>query len=188
MQPFFTILAALLFGSFLWRQIQRFFNKNWRFFLQITWSHCLPSSVAIFGNLSRIWLLLTPFGYQNFLFGYLFFLATFLATFRNWQKNCLNRFRTSLKPDSKMHQHFMNLTCEKTVVELIYNLFGNIHLNAPSQFEWFGTSSEQVWNLSNQFRTGLEPVLNSFFCLFLKVAKKVAKLQVWLMTWAKSLN
>ena len=38
-------------------------------------------SVAIFGNLSRIWLLLTPIGDQNFLFGYLSFLATFLATF-----------------------------------------------------------------------------------------------------------
>ena len=34
-------------------------------------------SVAIFGDLSWIWLLLTPFGYQNFLFGYLAILATF---------------------------------------------------------------------------------------------------------------
>ena len=44
-------------------------------------------SVAIFGDLSRIWLLLTPFGHQNFLFGYLSFLATFLATFENLAKN-----------------------------------------------------------------------------------------------------
>ena len=30
--------------------------------------------------------------------------------------------------------------------------------------------------IKNRFRTGLEPVLNRFFVLFLKVAKKVAKL------------
>ena len=48
-----------------------------------------------------------------------------------------------------MQQNFINLNCEKTVVELIYNLFGNIVLNGPSQFEWFGTGSEQVWNPSN---------------------------------------
>ena len=47
----------------------------------------LIASVAIFGDLSQIWLLFTPFGYQNFLFGYLSFLATFLATFENLTKN-----------------------------------------------------------------------------------------------------
>ena len=34
-------------------------------------------SVAIFGDLSRIWLLLTPFGDLNFLFGYLSFWLLF---------------------------------------------------------------------------------------------------------------
>ena len=41
-------------------------------------------SVVIFGDLSQIWLLLAPFGYQNFLFGNLSFLATFEISEKNW--------------------------------------------------------------------------------------------------------
>ena len=49
-------------------------------------------SVAKFGDLSWIWLLLTSFGYQNFLFGYLSFGYFFGYFWKFGQKLVLNRF------------------------------------------------------------------------------------------------
>ena len=49
-------------------------------------------SVAIFGNFSRIWLLLTPFGDQNFRFGYLSILATFCLLLKIWLKTGFGSF------------------------------------------------------------------------------------------------
>ena len=54
------------------------------------------SSVAIFGDLSRIWLLLTPFGYQNFFLATCPFWPLFWLLLNIWLKTgfkpVLNRF------------------------------------------------------------------------------------------------
>ena len=95
--PFFKWLSTAKFPLLLICPVQFFFyeinlkidNGRSPFYLTGRGGRAVETghfggSVAIFGHLSRIWLLSTPFGYQNFLFGYLSFSATFLATFRNW--------------------------------------------------------------------------------------------------------